>query len=209
MTVAGLLLAYELSPNPDRELPEMVWFELEWMLKMQDSETGGVYHKVTCKQFDALDEMPQDEHEELVLSPISPTATADFAGTMALASRFYPEKKDILLAAAKRAWDWCIANPNAPNFKNPADIGTGEYGDSNNKDELFWAACELFIATGEEAYHDVIKSGDVYSGLGWPDMGTYGLIAYLHHAKDKADSALTETMKNKLLSACEKNYGAV
>jgi len=207
MTVADLLLAYELSPNPDAELLEMVWFELEWMLKMQNSQTGGVYHKVGCRQFNALDEMPHDEHGELILSPISPTATADFAATMALASRFYPDSKNTLLAAAKRAWNWCVANPEAPNFQNPPDIRTGQYGDIDNRDERFWAACELFVATGEETYHDAIKSGCVHVGLGWGDMGTYGLVAYLHHAGDKACVSLTAMMKEKLLSACKDIMG--
>ena len=203
MTVADLLLAYELSPNPEPELLDIVWFELEWMLKMQDAETGGVYHKVGCRGFNALDEMPHDEHDELVLSPISATATADFAATMALASRFYPMKKDALLHAAKHAWEWCVANPDAPDFKNPEDISTGEYGDSSDKDERFWAACELFVATGEEAFHDAIKAGDLYTGLGWTDMGTYGLAAYLFHAGDKASSTLTAKMKERLLSDCK------
>jgi len=203
VVVADLLLANELSPNPAAELPETVWFELEWMLKMQDAKTGGVYHKVGCRQFNALDEMPQDEHGELVLSPISPTATADFAAAMALASRFYPDKKSVLLDAARRAWDWCAANPDAPNFKNPPEIRTGEYGDKENKDERFWAACELFVATGEEKYHAAIKTSDVYTGLGWADVGTYGIVAYLLHAGDKADAALSAMMKENLLAACE------
>ena len=202
VTVADLLLAHELSPNPDPELLETVWFELEWMLKMQDAETGGVYHKVTCRQFNALDEMPHDEHGELILSPISPTATADFSAVMALASRFYPHKKDVLLDAAKRAWDWCAANPDAPNFKNPSGIQTGEYGDKSDKDERFWAACELFVATGDETYHDAIKSGGLYAGLWWANVGTYGLAAYLFHAGEKADAALLLQMKDMLLSAC-------
>lgn len=200
--VADLLLAYELSPNPDPEILEMAWFQLEWILKMQDAATGGVYHKVTCRQFNALDEMPHDEHSELVLSPISPTATADFAAIMALATRFYPDKKALLLKAAKGAWDWYIANPDAPGFKNPPDIKTGEYGDEDSKDEGFWAACELFVATGEEEYHDILKSSDMYYGLGHANMGTYGLIAYLYHAKDRADAPLMARMKDALLAQC-------
>jgi endoglucanase len=202
-SVADLLLAYELSPNPDPELLEIAWFEIEWMLKMQDTKTGGVYHKVSCRQFNPLGQMPQNELSELVLSPISPTATADFAASIALASRFFPDKKNVLLNAAKSAWNWCIANPDAPGFRNPSGINTGEYGDRNSRDERFWAACELFVATGEAMYHDFIKSGNVYTGLGWADMGTFGLVAYLFHAGDKADTSLVETMKNRLLSVCD------
>ena len=223
--IADLLLAHELSSNKDENLLDIVWFEIEWMLKMQDEKTGGVYHKVSCKQFDALDEMPHDEKDELVLSPISPTATADFAASMALASRFYPDKKDSLLKAALRAWDWCIKNPNAPNFENPPDIHTGGYGDDNDKDERLWAACELFAAVSDtsagELFHNYIKSeietNPVYgtlpwfpagrrllSGLGWGNMGTYAVLAYLMHAKEKADNAITQKMKSELLSDCEK-----
>jgi endoglucanase len=201
-SVADLLLAYELSPNPDPELLEMVWFEIEWMLKMQDAETGGVYHKVSCRQFNALGQMPQNELSELVLSPISPTATANFAASMALASRFYPDKKNVLLNAARSAWNWCTSNPDAPGFRNPPGVNTGEYGDRNSRDERFWAACELFVATGEAMYHDFIKSSTVYTGLGWADMGTFGLVAYLFHAGDKADATLLTTMKDRLLSVC-------
>ena len=218
-SVADLLLAHELSPNPDLQLLDTVWFEIEWMLKMQDAKTGGVYHKVTCRQFDALDEMPQDEHDELILSPISPTATADFCASMALASRFYPDKKEVLLAAAKHAWNWCAANPDAPNFKNPPDIRTGEYGDRSDKDERFWAACELFAATGEEIYHDAVKvfisfepefmtfpNGYSFqlphAGFGWGFVNGYGLVSYLFHAGEKTDKALLAAMKDKFLSAC-------
>lgn len=201
--VADLLLAYELSSEPDPEVLKIVWFEIEWMLKMQDDATGGVYHKVTCKNFCGLDVMPEDEKDELVISPISITATADFAATMAMAARFYSEKREILITAAQRAWVWCERNPDAPGFKNPPDISTGEYGDDNSHDERFWAACELFAATGEEKYHNYIKSGDLYIGLGWESMGTYGLAAYLFHAGEKADDIVLTQMKNKLIAACQ------
>jgi endoglucanase len=148
--------------------------------------------------------MPHDEHEELFLSPISATATADFAATLALASRFYPEHKEKLLVAAKYAWDWCCANPEAGGFTNPPDIRTGGYGDESNNsdDERFWAACELFAATKDDKYHDYIKMSELFSGLGWGDMGAYGLIAYLMHTGEKADDVLMQQMKDKLLHEC-------
>ena len=201
-TVAQLLLAYEMAPNPDPEVLDAVWFELEWMLKMQDEATGGVHHKVSCKNFNALDQMPQNERGELVLTPVSATATADFAAAMAMASRFYPGYEEILMDAARAAWRWCLDHPDAPGFRNPRGVSTGEYGDGNSADERFWAACELFAATGEEAFHDYIKAGDLHTGLGWNNMGTYGLVAYLLHAGDRADADLTAGMKSRLQNAC-------
>jgi len=212
--VADLLLAHEFSSAPDTKLLETAWFEIEWMLKMQDEKTGGVYHKVSCHKFDPLDEMPHDEHGELVLSPVSATATADFAASAALASRFYGEHKDRLLNAAKHAWNWCAANPDVPGFTNPVGISTGGYGDNSDKDERFWAACELFAATGEEKYHDYIKKYEfdtegrhndaLFSfGLGWGNVETYGLTAYLSYRSGATNDGVTRRMKNELLRCCD------
>ncbi|MDR2730997.1 MAG: glycoside hydrolase family 9 protein [Treponema sp.] len=211
--VADLLYAYKLSAKPDAGLLDTVWFEIEWMLKMQDERSGGVYHKVSCEKFDPLDEMPHDEHGELFLSPISLTATADFAASMALASHYYPDYKDTLLNAAGRAWGWCIANPDSGGFTNPPGISTGGYGDDDSRDECFWAACELFAATEDETYHDYINTCGLYavesrkdvlfpSGLGWGNVEAYGLIAYLLHSFEK-DDGVTRQMKDKLLCSCE------
>jgi len=214
--VADLLLAYEFSSSPDSQLPGIVWFEIEWMLKMQDEKTGGVYHKVSCEKFNALEEMPHEERGELILSPISAAATADFAATMALASRFYPGHKNKLLDAARRAWKWCVSNPDAPGFTNPPGISTGGYGDNNDRDERFWAACELFSATGEETYNDYIKTSEFCAetpaenerqrfscGLGWGNMVTYGYTAYLSHACGMTDNGITQFMKNRILGCCD------
>ena len=197
VTVADMLLAHELSPNPDENLLDVVWFEVEWMLKMQCAETGGVYHKVSCHYFNALDEMPHNELNELVLSPISATATADFAACMAMAARFYPEKKDALLAAARHAWGWCAAHPDYPTFKNPEGVFTGGYGDRSDADERFWAACELYAATGEPAFHEYIKAAERPIGLGWGNVGTYGLYAYFFHADNK-DEPLAVQMRDAM-----------
>jgi endoglucanase len=217
-TVADLLLAYELSPRPDADLLDVVWFELEWMLKMQEgngvstsSSSSGVYHKVSCYHFNALDEMPNDEHNELVICPVTSTATGTFAATMALASRFYPDKAEELLSAARKAWNWLAANPDAPMFRNPEGVRTGGYGDRSDRDERFWAACELFVATGDKIFHDYIKENEITLGLGWNEVGTYGIIAYLYQAKDMADLQLTARMKDALNTACKQimdNYKA-
>ena len=206
-TVADLLLAYEMSPAPDAEILSVAWFEIEWMLKMQDELSGGVYHKVTCKNFNAFDEMPEDEQEELFIMPETLAATADFAASVALASRFYPERKEMLLCAAERAWEWCLANSGQPSFKNPPDISTGPYGNWLGIDEFyenkrFWAACELFVATGAEKYHDYIKESSLFAGLGWQNVGGYGLFAYLTKAGDRACAAQRKRMAECFHSAC-------
>jgi len=189
--VADLLYAYEAAPelysdsigipesgNGTPDVLDEARFELEWMLKMQASD-GGVYHKVSCATFPAY-VMPTKETGELIVTPVSSTATADFCASMALASEFYKDhdadfaKK--CMDAAEKAWAWLEKNPNFL-FSNPKDIVTGEYGDRTDKDERYWAAVQMYRATGDKKYISGVSS--TYTGLDWSTVGDYGNIALL------------------------------
>ena len=195
-TIADLLLAYEDFGVSDDEMgipesgngiPDILdeaRVGLDWMLKMQDPETGGVYHKVTCAVFPET-VAPQDETDELLLAPISVAATADFAAILAKASMTY---KDIdadfsksALEAAEKAWEYLGGLESYSGYKNPKDIVTGEYPDDHTLDERYWAAVELYLAGGGEA-EEVISAkefitstniDDIKEGLGWADIGYY------------------------------------
>lgn len=217
-TVADLLLAYEDYPElweaDDLGIPESgngipdildeAAYELKWMLKMQDPSTGGVYHKVTCREFPGF-VMPQEETEELVVCPISNTATGDFAAVMAKASSVYadidPALAKTALAAAKKAYAYLEDHKSAVSFKNPEEISTGEYPDGQFKDEMYWASVELYKVTGDEAY---IKYAEdlldmyVLHGFGWDSMGSYGNIAYLTMDPEKQNAALVEKIKTEI-----------
>lgn len=214
-TVADLLLTYEAYPaafNDDLNIPESgngipdildeVRYELEWMFKMQETN-GGVYHKVTCKNFPGS-VMPQDETEQLVISPVSNTATGDYAAVMAMAARVYADVDSAFankcLEASKSALAYFEANIDAPGFKNPSDVVTGEYPDDNSTDEYFWALTELFKTTGDSAYGNKIKTIDpasVTMAFGWQGVGYYGVNTYL--STPGADAG----MKSKLQAVFE------
>ncbi len=221
-TAADLLLAYEANPalfGDDFNLPESgngisdvlneVRYALDWLLKMQEEQTGGVYHKVTCAHFPGA-VMPEKETAPLMLSPVSTAATGDFAAITALASRVYmdidPSFADTCLAAAEKAWEYLMAHPDANGgFRNPPGIVTGEYGDQTDTDERYWAACELYRATGKDAYKsfaDGLILTEKLSGLGWADVGTYGHMAYLA-MKDTAAASSLERVKAAVLQEAE------
>ena len=198
-TVADMLMAYEDFPelwksdsigipesgNGVPDILDEARYELDWMLKMQDPASGGVYHKVSCIDFPGY-VMPQDETKKLVVAPISIAATGDFAAVMAMASRVYrpfdEEFADKALEVAKKAWEYIEANPNMEGFKNPPEIHTGEYGDDKIEDERCWAAVELLKVTGEQKYKDYAEKSlrnEVTCGFGWDDMGSYANTTYL------------------------------
>ncbi len=214
---ADLMLAYQLNPqafaNPlSSTIPvivDEVRYQLEWLLKMQDKASGGVYHKVTTKAFEG-EVMPETVTDELVLAPFSTNATGTFAAVMAMASVLYQPYDSAFskqcLTAAEKAWSYTLKNP-SNTFKNPEDILTGEYGDLTTKDERFWAAAELLKATGKKEYNDYIVAAFqelIPSGLGWASVGSYGTYAYLTTPTDKVDSALATKLKTDLLKEAKK-----
>lgn len=197
MSVAQLLYAYERNPklcdsyvSPELlsgKMPDFLdelTYEINWMMKMQRAD-GALYHKATCCKFcDFI--MPDQEKEEMVLSPVSVTATGDFAAVCAMAIRFY-EKYDAdyaekLAVAAKKAYAAMKKMDIPGGFKNPEDISTGEYGDESDLDERYWAAAELYKAFGDKEYaedFEALAKEKIYHGYGWSDMGTYGNLAYI------------------------------
>ena len=192
------------SGNGIPDVLDEVRYELEWLLKMQDKSSGGVYHKVTCAAFPGF-VMPEDETDELIISPVSAAATGDFAAVLAMASGIYEEIDkafaDNMRTAAEAAWAYLEANPAMDGFVNPKGIATGEYGDSKSTDERYWAAAELYKLTGDQKYHDAVKKMTAKSipyGLGWQDVGDYGTIAYLTMNSSLQDSALAQKLRTNI-----------
>ncbi len=219
--VMDLLLAFEASASKFDILAE-VRFELEWMLKMQ-REDGGVFHKVSCYHFCGFIN-PQDEKDELVISPVSSTATADFAGCLAFASGFYKESDPAfaktLLDAALKAWNY-LESHDEELFKNPPEITTGGYGDWSSADERYFACAALFLQTGDNAYvqkamqlrQSILDRPDNpefpwmnkwFEGFGWGMVAGYGTELFLR-AKDKIqDASIVKTLKASILASADR-----
>lgn len=223
--VADILLAYEKNPkafddaegipesgNGTPDILDEAGYELTWMLKMQDSKSGGVYHKVTCANFPET-VLPQDETEELILSPISNTATGDFAAVMAMAARVYQKSDasfaDKCLKAAKKAMTYLDSAKAGEGFKNPSDIVTGEYPDGDDTDERLWANAELFKTTGDAAYEKALTKLEFTQDmvdLGWAQMGFYGAFAYL--TSDYTNKTYAKGMQDKMMG-CIKELSSI
>lgn len=229
--MADLMLAYETFPGAFKEnvnipesgnkIPDILdetKYELLWLFKMQDKSSGGVYHKLTSANFPEMTTMPDADISDLIFSPVSPTATGDFAAVMAMASRVYkPFDKQLsakCLAAAEKAWKWLQKNKNAKQFKNPDDIVTGDYSDTSDKDERYWAAAELYRATAKKEYHDYFK--DAYKNgkfdkfdFKWTDtkevynMSAFGTITYLNTDRNKVDKTIYNDIKSKFIKKAD------
>ena len=148
-TVNYLLLAYELYPQmfdddlgiPEsgNEIPDIldeVKYEIDWLLKMQDTTSGAVYSSVNSVDNSALGYL-------LYIDGITMDATIQFAATLAKFSYIYQnydrEFATKCLKAADRAYRYA-----------------GQYLNDISPEEYFYAATELYRATGGYGYHNVI-----------------------------------------------------
>lgn len=187
------------SGAPD--LLQETWWNLEWMLSMRDPDDGGVYHKLTTLKFEGF-VMPADTHAPRYVVQKTTAAALGFAASMAQASRVYakydaqfPGAAPRMLAAAQAAWEWAQRHPQAI-YRQPADVSTGEYGDKKLDDEFAWAAAELYLATGSDAFYDEFAARGTKPGVpSWSDVGGLAWMALAVHPDrltPRADKALIE-----------------
>lgn len=197
--LAHLLYAYKLFPKAfDRQylnipesgngVPDILnecRYELEWLLKMQRAD-GAVYHKATTVQH-APFIMPEDDKAQMYVFDISSMAAADLAAVCALASGIYSaydgEFAKRLLAAARLSYKWLDENPLFIGFANPEGCNTGSYGEHTDTDNRFWAAAELYSASGSEKYYNDMErlAAEDFptTALGHGSMGGFGALSCL------------------------------
>ena len=150
----NLLLAYEMNsdvftdetgiPESGNGIPDIldeIRYEADWLLKMQDQKTGGVYGAAVTDTGGGSDLFTAP----VIVTPVSMDATIGFAAMMARFSFFYQSfDADYALAclkAADRAWNCFLNN------KDPLD-----------ETAAFNAAAQLYRATGASNYSSVLSS---------------------------------------------------
>lgn len=202
-TVNYLLLAYELYPEvfgddvgiPEsgNEIPDVldeVKYEIDWLLKMQDAKSGAVYSAVSSVDNAALGYL-------LYIEGITMDATIQFAATMAKFSYLYQN------------YDWEYAN-RCLKAADRAYRYAGKYLADVSPEEYFYAAAELYRATGGYGYHNVVKKYLAENPV--TDMKNdfvfWGCVTYLD-TKQKVDTSLCKDIIKVLMLEGEKvSYAA-
>ncbi|TVR55808.1 MAG: glycoside hydrolase family 9, partial [Puniceicoccaceae bacterium] len=151
-------------PESGNGLPDLldeIKFELDWLVKMQDTD-GGVYIKMGNVDYNSAWPISADNRPRYY-GPKCSASTLWTAAVFAHAARVYqtiPEWEDFaadLEERALRAWGWYQENPRSFN----CDTGEIKSGIANrnaaehDRMEAF-AAIHLWILTGEESYHSTI-----------------------------------------------------
>jgi endoglucanase len=183
VAVARLLAAYAACPAlfPDRQLdiPESgngrsdlldeAAFELAWLLAMQRAD-GAVCRKLSGARWPAI-VAPDGDDQPRFLYGVSTAETAKFAGALALAARVLgPTDRPAAAryeAAARRAWRYLERHPGqSEDWEKSDDSGSGPYRLSavdreatlsTDVDDRFFAAAELWLATGERRFRRYLE----------------------------------------------------
>ena len=218
-----LLDAYEQFPqvfNTQRlDIPESgngapdilneAWWNLQWLLTMQDPDDGGVYHKLTTLDFSGFVMPDQDRAPRYVVQK-STAAALDFAAVMAQASRVYatfgtqfPGASQRMLAAARRAWAWAQQHPNAI-YVQPPDVHTGVYGGEHLDGEFAWAAAELFLSTREPAFFDAFVARKQNAGVpSWESVAAFAWLSLAAHGQALATPAQRAQVQAQVLGVAD------
>ncbi|MBP3238623.1 MAG: glycoside hydrolase family 9 protein [Lachnospiraceae bacterium] len=199
-------------------------FELEWMFKMmvKDGDCKDmVYHKVHDEKWTGLGLAPADDTQKRIIKPPTTAATLNVSACAAQAARlwkgidddFAKECEDV----AKRSYE---AAKKHPEMYAPLDesIGGGAYGDNDASDEFYWAACELYLLTGDDSYLKDMKASDHYLSVptslsggesvgsagvtDWGHTEALGTFSLLLHEKD-IDSDIYDKALDSLKDAAE------
>lgn len=195
--VNNLLLSYELyeavftddvgipeSGNGIPDLMDEVRYEVDWLLKMQDATSGAVYSAVSTIEESA-------PSYRLYIEPVTMDATIQFAAAVAKFSYLYQNyDRDFAtqcLKAADRAYRYAE-----------------QYLGDISQEEYFYAAAELYRATGafhyRDAVHQYLNGG---SGLDLDnDYVFWGSVVYIS-TKQQVDVELCEIIITKMLSDVE------
>jgi endoglucanase len=177
-SIRGTSAAYEdgtmYLPENSNGYPDLLdeaRYEMEWMLKMivQSGDYAGMaYHKVHDVKWTALAVAPADDTEDRIIKPPTTAATLNLAACAAQAYRLW---KDLdadfaqeCIDAAKNAYE---AAKEHPDMYAPLDesVGGGAYGDDDVTDEFYWAACELYAATGESCYYQDMQDSSYFMDI--------------------------------------------
>lgn len=172
-------------PESNNDVPDIldeIRWNLEWMITMQDPEDGGVFHKLTTKQFCGTI-MPEKDTKPRFAIGKSNTATWNFVAVLSLAADIYKtydaEFSQKMADAAGKAFWWAINHP-YEFFEQPSDVGTGSYEDGNAVDEQMWAAAELYRITKSDSVLDVMRQFPLNESRwrlhGW--QTTYAMAAF-------------------------------
>jgi endoglucanase len=187
----SMQLPPEETANGVSDLLDEARWEIEWFFKMQvpydQALSGMVYHKMHDQNWTGLPLAPHEDTQVRYVHPPSTAATLNFAAVGAQCYRVYKRiDRQFAFECLFRAMHaYYAAKTNPVIFAATAGNGGGTYSDFNVEDEFYWAATELYLATGHPFYaKDMLESPlhltvpeDQISLMTWQQTNALGVLS--------------------------------
>lgn len=213
------LLYFGQTGDAAPDVYEEIKYGIDWLFKMQRPD-GAAYRKVSGATWPPEEMLPQNDTQKRYLYGISSQETGKLAGTMARAStqmaKYYPSYAKKALKSAEMAWNYLERYPYYVDFRSTDDSGSGGYPNPLydiertvyiDKDERFWAATELFLATNNPKYLTAINAliGEFEQNptpFTWKDTSLMGFYNLATHESFGAE--LNQTGKDVILGYADR-----
>ncbi len=169
----NLLFAYQENPSvftDDWGIPESqngipdlldeVKYELDWLIKMQQTD-GSVLNKVSVTDFSTASP-PNNDVAKRYYGRASTSATLTVASVFAHASLVFktinPNYSAILLTKAQNAWNWALANPSVMYANTGFQSSSPDVPTYDIMVRKIGTAAMLFAATNQATYKTFFES---------------------------------------------------
>lgn len=194
-------------------LQEAKW-EADFLARMQDAD-GGFYFLVYPREREyEIDVLPDHGDPQIVYPKTTAVTAAAVAALAQCASspkfkQQFPDAAALYLDKAKHGWTF-LEKAFAKYGQDGAYQKITHYGDdSMHNDELAWAACELFLATGDTAFHDKLSAwlkpaeGDTRLWGWWRMYACWGNAIRDYAFAARSGRIKREQLNAQLLADCE------
>ncbi len=195
-------------------MQEAKW-EADFLARMQDADGGFYYSTYPINREYENNVLPENGDQEVVWPKNTVSTAAATAALAQIASS--PRFKQQFPADAARYWQkaqlgWqFLTNAIARYGKDGAYQKIMQFGDIfTDRDELAWAACEMFLATGDRQYRDTLESWfpdptspSTFKWGWWRMFACYGNAVRSYAFAARSGRLPVETLNANYLTNCE------
>lgn len=203
------------SGDGKSDLLQMAKWEADFLAKMQD-EDGGFYFLVYPRDRAYEQDVLPDHGDPQVVFPKTTAVTAAAVAALAQMASSprckaqFPDTAARYLAAAQKGWAFLERAWQRFGMDGSYQKIT-HYGDfAMHDDEIAWAAAELFLATGENKYHDKLRAmydpekGDTRH-WGWERLfQAYGCAVRSYAFAEKTGRAAGKSLDQDYVAKCRR-----